>query len=91
VKRRPVSTGTQAPERLQRFVADEWDVPPASERTTEWEAERWSLLGPFHAWRDARRIWSVDHGDALGTFLERFQFERQVRLAHYSTIREAAD
>jgi hypothetical protein len=91
VKRRPAPTGVQAPERLQRFLAEEWSVPPLKEHSTEWEAEHWSVLGPFYAWRDARRVWWVDQGDALGTLLERFQVERQVRIAHYSTIREATD
>jgi hypothetical protein len=45
---------------------------------TGWQARNRDRLGPFHAWREARRTWSADHGDALGDFVERFLFERAV-------------
>jgi hypothetical protein len=89
VKRRPAPSVVLAPVRLTRFAADEWAVPPFKERASDWEAEHWSALGPFYAWRDARRMWSADHGDALGNTLERFQFERAVRSAHYSTVKDS--
>ncbi len=57
---------------------------------TDWEAEHWQQLGPFHAWRNARHVWSKDHGDALGNPLELLTFERAIRLAHYSAIRSSA-
>jgi hypothetical protein len=84
VKRRPVPTGTQAPLRLQRFVADEWPLPPLKEHTTEWELEHWPVLGPLHAWRRARAEWSAVHGDLLGNPLERLQNERATRRALHS-------
>jgi len=37
-----------------------------------------------HAWIAARRVWSADHGDALGDFVERFQLEVGTRRAHYA-------
>ena len=88
MRRRPEPVTVNAPLRLLRFVADEWDVPPVKEHATEWEAERWSVLGPFYAWRQARAVWTAAHGDALGNPLEPLQFERQQRLAYYSTIKE---
>ena len=86
MKRRPVSpSGALPPLRLLRFVAAEWPVPPLKEHTTEWEVERWPVLGPMHSWRGARRAWAAEHGDAgLGNPLERMQFER----AYYSMIKE---
>jgi hypothetical protein len=59
-------------------------VSPLKAHATEWEAERWSPLDLIYAWRDPPRVWSADHGDALGNFLERFQFELETRRAHYS-------
>ncbi len=86
MRRRVQASGAGSPERLLRFVADEWVVPPLKELATEWEAARWERLGPFYAWRDARRLWSADHGDALGDFVERLVFEYQVRREHYAAV-----
>jgi hypothetical protein len=84
MRRRPApQSGPQAPERLRRFVANEWSVPPLKEHATEWEAEWWPVLGPFYVWRDARRLWSAGHGDTLGNFLERLHFERAARRGSY--------
>ncbi|SDY96460.1 hypothetical protein SAMN05661080_05152 [Modestobacter sp. DSM 44400] len=78
-----------APERLRRFVAMEWHVPPMSDtRTGGWQAEHWEQFGPFYAWRDARRIWSADHGDALGDCIERLLFERDVYRGLSASIHE---
>ena len=86
MRRRGQDSGPQPPERLRLFLADEWAVPPLKGNATVWEAERWHLLAPYFAWRDARRAWSEQHGDALGDFVERFRFEYQVRRAHYSAV-----
>ncbi len=59
VRRRAEAPGVQPPERLCRFAAEEWVVPPLKDNATAWEAERWHVLGPYFAWRDARRPWSV--------------------------------
>ena len=84
VKRRPAqSSGPLPPVRLLRFVPEAWPVPPLKKHTTEWEVERWSVLGPLHAWREARRVWCAEHGDVgLGNPLERMQFERAVHSAY---------
>jgi hypothetical protein len=55
---------------------------------TPWEAEQWSVLGPFASWRDEHRAWSANDDDALSNFLERFRFERAVRRAHNSALRQ---
>lgn len=68
-----------APLRLQRFVVEEWAVPAVKEYATAWETERWQVLGPVHAWINARRVWSADNGNALGSPLELLRFERAVR------------
>ncbi len=86
MKRRPEPVLVSAPLRLQRFVADEWPVAPIKPHTTEWEVERWSVLGRLHAWREARRAWSVEHGDALGNPLERMQLERATRRAFCAAV-----
>ena len=70
--------------RLQRFVAEEWAVPPIKAHATDWEAAHWSVLGPVYAWRDARRAWSAVHGEVFGNPLERLTFERATRRAYYS-------
>jgi hypothetical protein len=80
-----------APLRLQRFVAEEWAVPAVKEYAPAWEVERWQVLGPVHAWINARRVWSADHGDALGNPLERIRLERAVRRAHYSKVKGTCD
>jgi hypothetical protein len=37
------------------------------------------------------RIWSADHGDALGDFVERFHVERETKRAYYSYVRSKTD
>lgn len=86
MKRRPEPVLVAAPLRLQRFVADEWPVPPLKTHTTAWEVERWHLLGRLHAWREARRTWSAKNGDALGNPLERLQMERATRRAWRAAV-----
>jgi hypothetical protein len=76
------------PERLCRFRAEEWPVPPLPDGRTGWQAEAWDVMGPFHVWRAARRVWSADHGDALGDFLERLVFENRVRREHYAAVHQ---
>jgi hypothetical protein len=48
VKRRAMPTGPQPPERLERFVPDEWSLPPQplDEHVTEWEFEHWRKSEP---------------------------------------------
>ena len=88
VRWRVVLDGPQPPARLVRFVADEWSAPPVKESATDWERQHWNHLGRVHAWRDARRVWSAKHGDALGDYVERLIFERAARRALIETIKE---
>jgi hypothetical protein len=86
MKRRPQPSGALPPERLMRFVAEEWQPPTLPEHASDWQREHWHRLGPVHAWINARRIWSADHGDVLGNFVERFCFEVDIRRAQYAAV-----
>jgi hypothetical protein len=39
------------------------------------------VIGPFDLWREARRVWSIAHGNALGDWVDRLQHEVTVRRA----------
>jgi hypothetical protein len=69
--------------------AEEWAVPPLRPHATALggralvgaRAHRCLARGPPN-------VWSADHGDALGNYLERLPFERTLRCAHYSPLKE---
>ena len=48
MKRRPASTGVQAPERLLQLTVDDWMPGDPS--------------GAFAAWCQARKEWAAEHG-----------------------------
>src|SRR5687768_4435661 len=72
----------QTPERLQRFVADEWSVPTLKEHATQWEFKRWSVLVPFLP-GVLPGVRGRDHGEVLGDYWSasssRVPFERSLR------------
>ncbi len=66
-------------------------MPPLPEGAYPFEVKHWGRLGRFYAWRAAPRVWSTDHGDSLGSFVDRFLFERAVRSALHQACRWGDD